>query len=227
VFTALVPNQPLMAAEATAEATMDDAYTQLLAKVAAFCASVSERRSADLACRAGCSACCEVWLTLSAVEAAAVRCGLAELEPGARERVRRRGHAQRQRELAGAGEPRCALLEDDGTCAIYEHRPLVCRTQGHALRYPAGFIPRAAVRARALRKSQLTAGEVDGEVTCCSLNYLGAAPTCDDVLDAERVDVILAVVNARFSAARQLDPEQRFSISELACGGDGLNPDDA
>jgi uncharacterized protein len=202
---------------------MDDAYEQLLAKVTAFCAPVAARRSADLACQAGCSACCEVWLTLSAVEAAAVRCGLAELDAAARERVRRRAQEQRERELAGAAEPRCALLEDDGTCACYEHRPLVCRTQGHALRYPVGFIPSAAVRARALRAERTdpaAAGALAGEVTCCSLNYQTAPPTRDDVLDAERVDLILAVVNARFCAARELDPEQRSSLSELA--GDGL-----
>ena len=36
------------------------------------------------------------------------------------------------------------MLELDGRCAVYAHRPLVCRTQGYALRYPAGFMPEAA-----------------------------------------------------------------------------------
>jgi Fe-S-cluster containining protein len=187
---------------------MSDAYTQLVAKVEAFCAPVAARRSADMACRAGCSACCEAWLTVSAVEAAAVRHGLAALSEPARERARQRGREQRARERAGAAEPRCALLEADGTCAIYAHRPLVCRTQGHALRYPAGLIPAAALRA--------TTQRVAGGVTHCSLNYTAATPAGEDVLDAERVDLILAVVNARFCAATGIDPESRIALSELA-----------
>lgn len=31
------------------------------------------------------------------------------------------------------GEPMCERLEADGTCAVYEHRPVVCRTHGHLL----------------------------------------------------------------------------------------------
>jgi Fe-S-cluster containining protein len=181
---------------------------QLVTKVEAFCAPVAVRRSADMACRAGCSNCCEAWLTVSAVEAAAVRRGLSVLAPPARERARQRGRAQRARESAGAAGPRCALLEADGTCAIYAHRPLVCRTQGHALRYPAGLIPAAALRATSLR--------VGGDVTHCSLNYTAASPAGEDVLDAERVDLILAVVNARFCAETGIDPESRLALSELA-----------
>ena len=198
---------------------VDDAYAQLVEKVAAFNAQVSGRRSADLACRSGCSACCEVWLTLSPVEAAAVRGGLAELAEPLRARVRSRGLEQAQRERDALAEPRCAMLEDDGTCAVYEHRPLVCRTQGHALRYPAGFIPAAAVRARAVNRdagARPNETFVAGEVTHCSLNYLAAPPCRDDVLDAERVDLILAVVNARFCEAEGLDPSRRSPLSELA-----------
>jgi Fe-S-cluster containining protein len=187
---------------------IDDAYTQLVAKVEGFCAPVAARRSADMACRAGCSACCEAWLTVSAVEAANVRRGLASLDGPARERARQRGREQSARERAGATEPRCALLEADGTCAIYAHRPLVCRTQGHALRYPAGLIPAAALRA--------TTQRVAGDVTHCSLNYTASPPAGEDVVDAERVDLILAVVNARLCASTGIDPESRIALSDLA-----------
>ena len=89
---------------------------------------------------------------------------------------------------------------------IYAHRPLVCRTQGFALRYPAGFIPEAAVRARTNT----------GDVTHCPLNFTHAAPASPDVLDAERVDQLLAVVNHRFARSHGLGSEVRDSISDIA-----------
>ncbi|HEX4353427.1 MAG TPA: YkgJ family cysteine cluster protein [Polyangiales bacterium] len=182
-------------------------YVTLLAKVEAFTGPVSTRRSADLTCQAGCSDCCQVWLTVSSVEAEALRRGLAQLDEVARSRVRARGIEQAQREAAVESQrPRCAMLEDDGTCAVYGVRPLVCRTQGHALRYPSGFVPQAAVMARA----------GSGDVTHCPLNYTERAPAAEDVLDAERVDVILAVVNARFCASEGRDPDGRHALSSLA-----------
>jgi hypothetical protein len=187
---------------------MEDAYRALLAKVQSFTDPVSARRHADLTCHAGCSACCEAWLTVNAIEAAAVREGLAELDDASRTRVALRGELQSQRERAGETAARCAMLEDDGTCAIYAQRPLVCRTQGHALRYPIGFIPVAAVRARL----------PNGEMTHCPLNYTSSAPGRDDVLDAERVDTILAVVDARYTATSSVDPSARHALSELARG---------
>jgi hypothetical protein len=98
------------------------------------------------------------------------------------------------------------MLDAAGRCMVYEHRPLVCRTQGHALRYPAGFIPEAAVRARSKT----------GEITYCPLNFTQSAPEAADVLDAERVDQILAVVAQRFARAQGTDPNERIALSELA-----------
>ena len=156
-------------------------YRALVAKVEGFVAGVGERRASDLACKRGCDGCCHAWLSVSAVEADAVRSGLAALPDEARARVRQRGQRElarereqtARREAGDAGEdpPRCALLEDDGSCAVYAVRPLVCRTQGHALRYPPDFVPEAAVRLRTRT----------GDVTWCPLNYTDApraAKTC-------------------------------------------------
>jgi hypothetical protein len=106
------------------------------------------------------------------------------------------------------------MLELDGRCAVYAHRPLVCRTQGLALRYPAGFIPEAAVRART----------DTGEVTHCPLNFTQAAPLGADVLDAERVDQLLAVVNHRYAIRHGLPPQVRHSISDIAARANDPSP---
>ena len=181
-------------------------YRALVDKVGAFTHAAFERRRADMACRAGCDACCQVWLSVCAVEAAAVRAALSALAPEARARVRARALYEREREGDASASARCAMLEPDGRCAIYDARPLVCRTQGHALRYPPGFIPELAVRARAQT----------GEIAHCPLNFVREAPKPADVLDAERVDQLLALINHRFALAHGEDPGRRYTLSDLA-----------
>jgi Fe-S-cluster containining protein len=180
----------------------DSDYLALRAKVDAFGAATTERRQADLRCRAGCTACCEVHLEVSEVEARYVRDALAALDVPARSRLAERaGHPSR----------RCVMLEGDGRCAIYEARPLVCRTQGHALRYPPGTLPESAVRATG----------ASAEVTWCPLNYTEQGPAAEDVLDAERVDVLLALVNRRVTDR----PLERVSLVALALEGASRDPE--
>jgi Fe-S-cluster containining protein len=199
---------------------MSSEYQALRAKVDAFAQATAERRQADMACRAGCESCCHTWLTVSPVEAAEIREAIARLSPERRAQLAERGRRELAREAgrSAASEPRCAMLESSGECCVYEQRPLVCRTQGHALRYPPGFVPEAAVRARTRGGASAAAGEI----TYCPLNYTAAPPLAADVLDAERVDQLLAVVNHRFANARDVPGEIRVAISELAQEADML-----
>jgi hypothetical protein len=187
-------------------------YRALVAKVEAFTSSAFARRSADMACRRGCDGCCHAWLTVSPVEAAEMEALLSSLEPTRRAAIAERGKLQLAREAAQESPARCAMLEADGSCAVYEARPLVCRTQGHALRYPSGFIPVQAIVAHGS----------GGDVTHCPLNFQAQPPQPADVLDAERVDQILAVVNHRFASQRGESPERRIGVSALAAGADVL-----
>jgi Fe-S-cluster containining protein len=180
-------------------------YGALVDKVDGFVASTSARRGADLHCQKGCEACCHVSLSVGPIEAAAVREGLRALPAEARARVRSRGRNQPPH----GAEPRCALLEDDGSCSVYAQRPLVCRSQGQALRYPAGFVPEQAVRMRTRA----------GHITWCPLNYTDAEPRGEDVLDAERVDQILAVVTRRQVSSPE-DALLRTSLRDLAAEQD-------
>jgi hypothetical protein len=193
---------------------MSAEYKALVAKVETFTDAAFARRRADMACRRGCESCCHAWLTVSSVEAAQVEAALAQLTPAARSAVAARGRSQLAREAAGEGEARCAMLEADGACAVYEGRPLVCRTQGHALRYPSGLIPADAITARGAR----------GDITHCPLNYTNAAPRPEDILDAERVDQILALVNHRHALAQGKEPQTRIALSALAAEADVLEP---
>lgn len=186
---------------------MNSEYLALIAKVETFGKATSERRKADMACQGGCDSCCHTWLTLSPVEADALGKAAAALPTAQRKALALRGQRELEREARGDAPARCAMLNEHGLCDVYEHRPLVCRTQGHALKYPQGFIPEAAVRARV--------GQ--GEMTHCPLNFRERAPEGRDILDAELVDQLLSVVNHRFTQARDGRPsDARKRVSEIA-----------
>lgn len=175
-------------------------YDALVEKVDAFARKVAARRPDDLECRAGCSSCCAPGLTVSPVEAAPIRDFLARRRSeGARPGLG--GAAPGSRPPAGA----CVFLDSRGECGIYPVRPLVCRTQGLPLLYPADTVPLEAVMARA----------GTGEVTWCPLNFTQSAPDGDDVLDAGRLDEMLALVNRRFVDGED-EALERIALEDLA-----------
>ncbi len=157
-------------------------YEILRERVDATVDAIRARRSADLVCKRGCTACCHVQLTVSPLEAERVRAALARLDLASRERVRERARALEFDERA---DRPCALLEPDGACAIYSDRPLVCRTQGHALLYPPNVLPEDAVFATV----------ENGAITWCPLNFTESAPKSEDVLDCRRIDELLALAS--------------------------------
>jgi hypothetical protein len=172
-------------------------YDALVEKVTQITSAIETRRSADLACRPGCHDCCRVELDLLPVEAARVAQHLRSLDEASRQAIRARAGA------IGA----CVMLDAEGVCSIYPARPIVCRTEGHALDHPSGLIPEDAIRARA-----------HGDVTWCPLNYVEAMPGPDDVLTVERLETLLFVVNRRFAAQAGTDPEKRTPLRDLARG---------
>lgn len=180
-------------------AAMDE-YRAVLAKVDAFAAQVAARAGAAMACRAGCAGCCQAGLTVSPVEAAAIAAHLERLPPQARNAIAAR--AERHREG-------CVFLDEGGRCSVYEARPIVCRTQGLPLRYPPGFVPAEAVG--------IDLGE-RGAVTWCPLNFAEAPPGPGEVLDAELVDRLLAVVNRRHCAGTGEEPLERIALDAIAAG---------
>jgi len=98
-------------------------FEELADKVDAFFARVAGRHGADMQCATGCSDCCHVRLTITAVEAAAIRAHVAAWP------------ADQRRNLADHGPAdRCAALDAAGRCRVYAARPLVCRSHGVPIR---------------------------------------------------------------------------------------------
>lgn len=96
-------------------------YRALVEQVDHLCARIVAGFPDQIACRAGCSACCTLQGVLP-VEAASLALALDRLPVVAAESLRARLKA------ATAGE-RCPLLTDD-CCPLYAARPVICRTHG-------------------------------------------------------------------------------------------------
>jgi Fe-S-cluster containining protein len=182
---------------------------RLLADVDATLARGARRASASLACRVGCTDCCIGVFDVTPLDAAHLAAGLLELalaDPPraaaiatrAREQWRQLaprfpGDAQRG-VLAGDEEARasfflqyegipCPCLDPaDGACALYEHRPLSCRTFGLPVRCGGIYLEP------------------------CRLNLVGAA---DEEIERARVEVDpYDEEGAILDALTETDPEQ-------------------
>jgi uncharacterized protein len=103
---------------------------ELRCKVDAFFARVEARHGTDMQCQTGCSDCCHVRLTITQIEAEAIRADVAAWP------------VPRRAALAHTGpEDHCAALDGAGRCRIYDVRPLVCRSHGVPIRLRRGALP--------------------------------------------------------------------------------------
>lgn len=157
-------------------------YRAVLAKVDAKFAEIQARHPAAFACRRGCHGCCAPGLSVTEVERAHIAAWL-RADPARIDRL------QALAAQDPHGGTRCALLDADGTCAIYAVRPMLCRAHGAPTRLAAepGAPPRHDV---------------------CPLNF--AAPTdpplaalpAGDVIDQTLLATLLSVVDRRHDPAR-------------------------
>ena len=101
-------------------------YRQLLSKLDQKFGEIHGRNSEKMKCGKGCHTCCVPELTVFSVE----RENILELirsTPGLEEKLRKL-----EQDSPHKGT-RCKFLEASGACAIYEARPVVCRSHGAPL----------------------------------------------------------------------------------------------
>lgn len=103
-------------------------------------------------------------------------------------------------EVSQPDDARCVFLDGEGACQVYPVRPLLCRTHGVPLRG-------AGEAGRKLR--------VMNDVTVCELNFTLREPKPEDVLDAQRLQALLVVVDQRFRTAIDWQGEGRLALAEL------------
>lgn len=184
---------------------VDTSYKQLVDEVDRMTAALNAKYAAHLQCRSGCSGCCHHHLSVFRVEAEALAEAVQALPPSIRARVE-----VQARELstieANEATVRCPLLIDD-KCAVYQTRPIICRTQGLPL--------------------LMTALDDVAEVDWCPLNF--TSPEATDDLDEshlvplDSLNLKLAAVNLLRSRERGLDDARsgdRLSIADIILAPD-------
>jgi Fe-S-cluster containining protein len=174
---------------------MTDAHlVQLRARVDRHFAQAVDRTPEQFACRPGCESCCHHRFSVFEVEAAPIREALAQLartDPQLRERIRARGRDHQLRA--------CALLLD-GRCAVYEQRPLICRSHGLPIAVRESDEPGSALR-----------------LDHCPLNFL------DGDRDIPRASVlVLDAINQPLAVLAELSApgRPRVELAQLAADAD-------
>jgi hypothetical protein len=101
-------------------------YPELATKVDAFFTRVQARHGEYMNCNTGCHHCCHVRLSITRVEADAIRDEVAGWTAERRQTL--------AANVAAAAVDRCAALAPNGHCLIYQVRPIVCRSHGAPIR---------------------------------------------------------------------------------------------
>ncbi len=129
---------------------IDDRISALAALYDGYARVMADRR---FACRAGCATCCSVNVVLTTLEAEYLRRSAAWRDPALAEKVHRAAARPHYTPscttnevaaccLAGREPPpdpsshgpgTCPLLDDDGLCRIYSHRPFACRSMSSTM----------------------------------------------------------------------------------------------
>lgn len=159
-------------------------YEGFLHKIDLFCADIVHRLGSRLQCRAGCALCCGRDIDVLPVEF-----HFLHSRPIVSGAVKQLGSVS----LRGGN---CSFLHQD-RCAIYPHRPVICRTHGLPLlvRCPEGE-----------------------QRDCCPLHAgpLGLGTLArSDLIDLETLNTLLSAVNLLFCKQAGLDPAQKLPLSCL------------
>ncbi len=144
-------------------------YRKLVEKVDTLCEHIAREYAADIACRKGCSSCCQP-ISIFWVEAVNLALALSTMPRDEAARIRSRATAAKDQDV-------CPLLLED-ICQLYLHRPIICRTHGLPI-----IVGRDGAKT----------------VDFCPRNFQEVETLRGNVLiDLERLNAMLAAVNALF-----------------------------
>lgn len=164
-------------------------YKTLLARVNGRCGEIETALSGHMACRKGCSACC-LNISVFPVEAIRLRLAFDTLTDEAKASALTRA-------TQSSDEGPCPLLDGEGACLLYAHRPVICRTHGLPIVFDDGKGTR--------------------RVDFCPENFQDLTSLSGGMmLDLDAMNQMLAAVNAMF--CRELfggaPPFERLSIAD-------------
>ena len=175
-------------------------YQQFLEQINGLSARLSAHYAKHLVCRAGCSSCCHHHLSVFQVEADFVAAAITALPVAVQQQVVEQAREVLEKETDDLPVV-CPMLVAE-RCAIYDARPVICRTQGLPL--------------------LLEAEDGTPAVDFCPLNFTApqalADLTEDKLVQLEAINLQLAVLNLQHCRAQGLTDEQsgtRVTMSEV------------
>lgn len=162
-------------------------YRNLVAKVDEHCRRVNHEYGNSISCRKGCDGCCR-HITIFPVEAFALAMALRNSPAAESARIRNMARA--------ATAESCPLL-DNGICALYQARPIICRTHGFPM---------------------LSGPQGEEALDFCPNNFKGVASfSATAVLNLDLLNATLAAINKVFTASRDENKwpaKERLSIAD-------------
>ena len=167
-------------------------FDSLASGVARKFEAIRQRNQGCMECREGCSDCCRCRLSITRVEEAYLRRGLARLPISIR--VELKSRATTETEM-------CPALDANGCCQIYESRPLICRSHGVPLRYrhPVPLIH-------------------PSRIDVCEKNFTEVSTKSlpiDDVLDQTSLTAELAEIDASHCDEHELPRGERVPLAHI------------
>lgn len=167
---------------------------QLHQKVSLFFDEIQGRLGQEMSCQAGCARCCYVDLSVFKLEADRIKNWFQSLPLEAKKILVQEWERPLEctENFNGEVTHACAFLRDN-RCTIYEARPLICRTQGLALKYIL---------------------ENQTYIDTCPLNFQEIEIELKDCLDLDRVNLILATLAGKEATRVKLsDLIEQFKLS--------------
>ena len=156
-------------------------YPELAAKVDAFFARALERHSDEIRCNNGCSHCCHVRLSVTGVEAQAIREEVSSWPTPRRDAL--------VSNVAAARPDRCAALDPNGRCLVYAARPIVCRSHGAPIRLTEKSLPIVTSCRENFTARGPAAADPDCIIDQATLSALTLAVDRDAGFDGRRLDL--------------------------------------
>ena len=157
---------------------MNADYLSLRKKISATFADIAHRQGSQMACKNGCNSCCLPGLSVSPVEFEFIKEYLART-PDLLTKFLSLELMNTQKKT------RCSFLDEQGSCAIYEARPIICMSHGVPIKFKTG-------------------AQLDRSV--CHLNFKDGLSELPEstFLNIDLINSILALINAKDYANQPL-----------------------
>lgn len=162
-------------------------WRQVAQRADAFFEQVAASHGEHLRCVPGCVDCCQQDLQVLLAEAVAVLLALDRLPRGTLPAV-----------APGDAGGACVMLLQDGRCAVYDHRPLICRTHGLPIQY-----------------GELGGADDEVNISCCALNFTSADPPARAVLNGTLLLAGLSVADSLVRRQLGVAEPCRIPLSRL------------